>query len=255
MIAPKLKARLEAGETLLTAWLSLPAPLIAEALARDGWDAVVIDLQHGLASFDDMVEAVAGVHRCGAAPIVRVPLADEGLIGRALDAGAEAIISPMINSGQDAAWLAKTCKYPPLGQRSWAPFRAMEVLGFGKDEYLQQANGFTVTLPMIETRWALKNIDAIASTEGIDALFVGTNDLCVSLTEGAACDPTHAEVIKALEQVVRKCSAHGVVAGAYANTPEIARRYRELGFKLIAVGNDAGFLRAGSQTALAAARG
>lgn len=108
---------------------------------------------------------------------------------------------------------------------------------------------------MVETQQALKHIDSICSTPGIDAIFVGPNDLSVSLSEGAAVDPTRHDVVRAMEQIVRKCAAHGTIPGAYANTPEIAKTYREMGVRFIAVANDAAYLSAGSRAMLSAATG
>ena len=249
-----LRSRIEQGETLYSAWHSFAAPQIAEALARDGWDAVVIDMQHGEADYADMARAVAGVAAAGAAPVVRVSIGDEVLLGRAPDAGALGIICPMVNSGQEAASLVRACKYPPLGQRSFAGVRAMAVHGMSGPDYLAAANDLVLAFAMVETAQALKHIDAICSTPGIDGVFVGPNDLSVSLSGGMTVDPSMHEVEEALRLVVRKCAAHKVIAGAYANTAEIARLYRDMGFRFIAVAGDAAYLSAGSRSMLAAAR-
>lgn len=245
---------MQAGETLYAAWVSVASAHVAETLAREGWDAVIIDMQHGLADYADMMTAIPGIVAAGAIPVVRVPIGDDPLLGRTIDAGALGVICPMVNSGQDAAWFARSCKYPPLGSRSWAPLRAMAVLGMERDAYLHTANDLILSFAMVETQAALKHIDSICSTPGIDAIFVGPNDLAVSLTGGEAVDPTHPEVVKALRQIVRKCEAYSVVPGAYANTPEIAREYRDMGFRFIAVANDQAYLRAGTQAMLAGAR-
>ena len=235
--------------------MTIPSPIVADALAGDGWKTIVIDMQHGLVGYSDMVACVAAIKRAGAAAVVRVPVSDEGLIGRAMDAGAEGIICPMINSGQEASWLTRCAKYPPMGQRSWAPMQALNLFAMAKDNYLAGANDFVVNAAMVETRTALKNIDAICSTPGIDMVFVGPNDLSVSLSEGRRVDPTDPEVEKALRLVLRKCEAHGVFSGAFANTVEIAKVYREMGFRFIAVGSDLKYLSAGSKAALTGAGG
>jgi 4-hydroxy-2-oxoheptanedioate aldolase len=254
MAAIALKSRFETGDTLYAAWHGFAAPQVAVALARDGWDAVVIDMQHGQSSYRDMAEAVAGVAAAGVAPVVRVGIGDEVLLGRAPDAGATGVICPMVNSGQEASAFARACKYPPLGQRSFAGVRAMQVHGMTGPEYLKAANDLVLTFAMVETAQALKHIDSIASTPGIDAIFVGPNDLSVSLSDGGAVDPTLPKVEQAMRLIARKCEAHQVVAGAFANTPEIARTYREMGFRFIAVSTDATYLSAGSRAMLKAAK-
>lgn len=254
MGAPAFRQRLKAGETLYSAWIAMGSPRIADAVARDGWDAVIVDVQHGLADYEQIVASITAIVSAGIVPVVRVPMGDDPLLGRCNDAGALGIICPMINTPADAKWFAGACKYPPLGARSWGPMRAMQIYGLGRDDYFKAANEMVLSFAMIETRSALDNIDAIASTPGIDALFVGPNDLCVSLTNGAMIDVTHPDVIAALELIVRKCNEHGIVPGAFANTPEIAQSYRKMGFRFISVGTDAGYLAAGSQGALATAK-
>lgn len=254
MATSALRPRFENGETLYAAWHTFAAPQVAAALARDGWDAVVIDMQHGSADYADMAAAVAQVASARIAPMVRVGIGDQVLLGRAPDAGATGVICPMVNSGQDAASFARACKYPPLGQRSFAPARALEIHGMTGPEYLAAANGLVLSFAMVETGLALKHMDAIASTPGIDGIFVGPNDLSVSLSGGAAVDPTLPKVEQALQLIARKCASHGAIAGAFANTPEIARIYRQMGFKLIAVASDAAYLANGSRAMLAAAK-
>jgi len=255
MAAPDLKSRLAAGETLYSAWVTMPCADIAGALARSGWDAVVIDMQHGYGDFASLRDGIAQAAAAGAATMVRIGLGEDGLTGRAADCGALGLICPMVNSGQEAASFARTAKYPPLGQRSWAPMRALEVLGMEREDYLARANELVLSFAMVETALALKHIDSICSTPGIDGIFVGPNDLSVSLTKGAAADPARPEVRQALGQIARKCAAHNVVPGIFANTPELARIYREMGFSFIAVASDAKYLAAGSKAMLDAARG
>lgn len=254
MATTALKSRLENGDTLYAAWSAFAAPQVSAALAGDGWDAVVIDMQHGSADYAQMVEAVGRVAAAGAAPFVRVGINDQVLLGRAPDAGATGIICPMVNSGEDAAAFARACKYPPLGQRSFAGVRALEVHGMSGPEYLAAANDLVLSFAMVETARALETMDAIAATPGIDGIFVGPNDLSVSLSGGTAVDPTLPEVEQAMRRIAEACTANGAIAGAFANTAEIARTYRQMGFKLIAVASDAAYLANGSRAMLAAAK-
>src|SRR6202022_470774 len=169
-----LARRLRAGETVYSGWCGLPYPIVAELVGREGFAAVTLDGQHGLWDTASIVAGVAHVRQSGAAPIVRIPVGDFATVSRALDFGAEGIIAPMINTVEDARAFVSVAKYPPVGERSWGPHRAM-TLGNIPDQktYLGEANALTVTSAMIETRTALANLDAIAATEGIDGLFVG----------------------------------------------------------------------------------
>jgi len=249
-----LRARLEAGDTLYTAWCLLPEPLTAEMLARQDWDCVTLDCQHGFIDYADMLAMVMAIQGAGKPALVRAPLGDEGFIGKALDAGADCIIAPMINTPEDARWFAEASNYPPIGQRSWGPMRAMDVAGLDKDAYLAKGNDLTLAWAMLETEEALSNIDTLFTTPGIDGVFVGPNDLCNSLTGGEYVDPGHEKVVQALELVLEKTREHKGFAAIYASTPEVARAYADQGFQFIALGSDAGFLRNAAASALAAAK-
>src|SRR5215469_12716737 len=124
-----LVQRLRAGETIFSGWCGLPYPLVAETLGRDGFAAVTLDSQHGLWDLNSILTTIAAVRQGGAAPLVRVPVADFATVSRALDFGAEGIIAPMINSAADARAFAAAAKYPPIGERSWGPHRAMTLAG------------------------------------------------------------------------------------------------------------------------------
>src|SRR5499427_10222069 len=190
-----LARRLKAGETVYTGWCGLPYPLLPEIIAREGFSAVTIDGQHGLWDTAAIVAGVAAVRQGGAAPVVRVPVGGFASISRALDFGAEGIIAPMINTEADARALAGFAKFPPIGERSWGPHRATTLAGLTDQSiYLREANDHIITLAMIETRTALDNVEAIAATPGIDALFLGPADLSIALSKGANVDPMSGEV-------------------------------------------------------------
>jgi 4-hydroxy-2-oxoheptanedioate aldolase len=251
-----LARRLAAGETVYTGWCALPAPIVAETIAREGFVAVTIDQQHGLWDTEATVAGIAAIRSGGAAPIVRVPLGAFATASRALDFGAEGIIAPMINTVADAKAFVSAAKYPPLGERSWGPMRAMTLAGIadGK-QYLREANAATVTLAMIETRTAMDNLEAIAATPGIDVLFVGPSDLSIGLTDGAELDPHSNTVETALDRIVTACSKAGKIAGLYCANAERAVACARRGFRFLAVGSDLGFLRAGTAAQLKTLKG
>jgi 4-hydroxy-2-oxoheptanedioate aldolase len=242
-----LARRLRAGETVYSGWCTLGSPIVAESVAREGFVAVALDAQHGLWDAAAVPAGIAAVHHAGATPIVRVPLNDFGFVSRALDLGAEAIIAPMINSAADARVFASVAKYPPLGERSWGPTRAMSLQGMSiATDYLREANAGTLTLAMIETPRALANADAIAATPGIDALFVGPYDLSTSLSAGKAQDINAPEVDKAIDTICAAAVKAGKIPGIYCRDAERARAMTKRGFKFIAVGNDLGLVREGA---------
>jgi 4-hydroxy-2-oxoheptanedioate aldolase len=242
-----LARRLRAGETVYSAWCSLASPIVAETIAREGFAAVTLDAQHGLWDTGSIIAGIGALCHAGAAPIVRVPLGDFGLVSRALDVGAEAVIAPMINTPADARQFASVAKYPPLGERSWGPQRAMSLQGLSvATDYLRDANSGTLTLTMIETPAALSNVDAIAATPGIDALFIGPYDLSTSLSAGKAQDINAPEVDKAIDQICAAAVKAGKIPGIYCRDAGRALAMAKRGFKFITVGNDQGLVREGA---------
>jgi 4-hydroxy-2-oxoheptanedioate aldolase len=248
-----LARSLRAGETVFSAWCTLASPLAAETVAREGLAAVVLDVQHGLWDTASLVAGIGAVHHGGAAPIVRVPLDDFALVSRALDFGAEAVIAPMINSAADAKKFASVAKFPPAGERSWGPQRAMALQGRNvATDYLREANEGTLTLAMIETPTALKNVDAIAATAGIDALFVGPYDLSTSLSGGKAQDVQAPEVERAIDQICAAATKANKIPGIYCRDAERALAMAKRGFKFLTIGSDLAIVREGAAAILRA---
>jgi 4-hydroxy-2-oxoheptanedioate aldolase len=251
-----LAQRLRAGETVFSGWCGLPYPIVAETLARDGFPAVTIESQHGLWDVAGILAGVAAIRQGGGAPIVRVPLGDFALVSRALDFGAEGIIAPMINTQADARAFAAAAKFPPVGERSWGPHRAMTLGGVpDMATYLREANDHVITLAMIETRTALQNFDAIVSTPGIDGFFLGPSDLSIALSDGKNVDPLSKEVDQHLDRMIAGAQKAGKIAGAYCHSAERAAALAKRGVKFLAVSSDLSMLRAGAAAALKVLKG
>jgi 4-hydroxy-2-oxoheptanedioate aldolase len=251
-----LATRLRAGEPVFSGWCGLPYPLIAETLGRDGFVAVTVESQHGLWDVNGILAGIAAIRQGGAAPLVRVPFGDFALVSRVLDFGAEGIIAPMINTVADAKAFVSATKFPPLGERSWGPTRAMTLAGISDaKQYLNEANAATVTLAMIETKTAMANLDAIAAVPGIDVLFVGPSDLSIGLTDGKELDPHSDTVEAALDKIIAACRKAGKIAGLYCANAERAVACAKRGVRFLAVGSDLGFLRAGTAAQLKVLKG
>ena len=256
MAAFSLAARLRAGDTVFSAWCTLASPVAAETIAREGFAAVVLDVQHGLWDTTALIAGVSALHHANAAPVVRVPLDDFSFVSRALDFGAEAIIAPMINSAADARRFASVAKFPPLGERSWGPQRAMTLQGCtAATDYLREADEQTMTLAMIETATALNEVDDIAATDGIDALFVGPYDLSTALSAGRAQDVTAPEVERAIDKICTAASKAGKIPGIYCRDAARALTMAKRGFKFITIGSDFGIMRDGAAGIMKALRG
>ena len=251
-----LARRLAAGETVYTGWCALPAPIIVETIAREGFSTVTIDQQHGLWDTAATAVGIASIRAVGAAPVVRIPLGAFAVASRALDFGAEGIIAPMINTIEDAKAFVGATKFPPLGERSWGPARAMTLAGIADPkQYLNEANDSTVTLAMIETKTAMANLDAIAAVPGIDVLFVGPSDLSIGLTDGRELDPHSATVDAAVDKLVATCRKAGKIAGLYCVNADRAVACAKRGIRFLAAGSDLAFLRAGAAAQLKTLKG
>ncbi len=252
----ELARRLRAGETVFTAWCNLGSPVVAETIVREGYACGVFDAQHGLWDLTAVVNGIVALRNAGSTPAVRIPLADFAFVSRALDFGAEAIIAPMINTVADARQFANAAKYPPVGERSWGPQRAMVLQGKTVAvDYLREANDGTLTLAMIETAVALENAEAIAGTPGIDALFVGPYDLSTALSGGKAQDVTAPEVERAIDKICAAATRAKKIPGIYCRDAERALAMAKRGFRFIAVGSDHGLVREGAAAQVKALKG
>ena len=144
--------------------------------------------------------------------ILRIPVGRNDLASRALDMGFEAVIAPMINSVADAEAFARAMKYPPMGERSWGPTRALQIhTDFTPESYFSAANTQTLALAMIETREAFADLDGILATNGIDGIFVGPSDLSISWSDGAGVDPNNEELQDVIAQIGRRAPRRGQV--------------------------------------------
>jgi 4-hydroxy-2-oxoheptanedioate aldolase len=245
--------RLSAGKPAFTAWCGLPEPGLAGILAREPFDAVTLDMQHGAINLSTAMRAIPLVAAAGKPALVRIPVGDFAAASRLLDAGASAIIAPMINTLDDARRFGSFVKFPPIGERSWGPHGALTLSGLQPGDYFARANEFSAAFAMVETREALAIVDDILAAPGIDGIFIGPSDLSIALSAGAVVDPLSAEVEHALDHALARARAAGRLIAVYAHSGERAGALARRGFDLIAVASDIAFLRAGAAQALKAA--
>jgi 4-hydroxy-2-oxoheptanedioate aldolase len=249
-----LVPRLKEGRPAFSAWCGLAEAAISGYLAREpGFDAVVLDMQHGVIDFLTATRAIPLIAAAGKPAIGRIPVGEFATASRLLDAGASGIIAPMINTVEDARRFVSFTKFPPQGDRSWGPHPALALSGLTFPQYFHGANGFVLNFAMIETRQALDRVDDILAVEGIDALFIGPSDLSIGLSGGASVAPEGAEVDQAIDHALARARAAGKMAGIYAPSGERAADFARRGYEFIAVGSDLGFLRNGANAMLKAA--
>ena len=235
-----------AGNEVLGSWLSIPDPHAAEVVSRVGFDYVCVDMQHGIADYQAAVAMIQAINvgRNGT-PICRVPWNEPGIIGRMLDAGARAIIVPMVNSVAEAVRAVEATKYPPLGQRSYGPTIIGARARNEGEDYYPTANETNGCIPMIETRDAVENLDGILSVEGVDAIYVGPADLSLSFGYGPNYSDDNQEYKEVLEHIVERCKSAGKVAGIHS-TVGLANNRRDKGFMMQTISGDIAALAKGS---------
>ena len=248
-------ARALAGGGVYSAWVGINDAQIAEALAREDFDAVTLDMQHGSFDLVGAARAILSVALAGKPTVVRVGVGDFAAASRMADMGAAAVIAPMINSAADARAFAEAMKFPPLGKRSWGPRACSPLSGFVGPAYLHEANAITLAIAMVETREALAAADEICATPGIDGVFVGPSDLSIALADGGTVDPHGPAVEAALSQVVAAAKRAGKFAGLFCFTGAQAKAARERGIAFASISTDALLLRAAARAELEKARG
>lgn len=226
----------KAGRTTLGGWCTLPNALAAEIIGRQPLDYVCIDQQHGMIDDSSMVPMLQAISAAGSTAIVRVRWNEPAAIMSALDAGALGVIVPMIETPDDARQAVRACRFPPLGQRSYGPIRARDVLGSADPDVLNRV----ACIVMIETAEALDRVDEIVSVDGIDAIYIGPSDLALALGEKPGT--TSAKLGDAIDAIVDSCRRHGVAVGIHTASGDVARGYRERGFDLVTVFSDAALI-------------
>ena len=237
------------GGVAYGAWLMIPSAVSAEALAREGYDYVCVDMQHGLIGYETALAMLQSISATESMPFVRVPANDFATIGKMLDAGAMGVIIPMVNSAAEAREAVRACRYFPKGARSWGPTRATMYAGA---DYYPNADDEVACIPMIETKQAVDALDEILAVAGIDCAYVGPSDLSVTL--GLPPGPDNDGAFEEARLLIaRKCKEHGVVAGMHANA-SLAAKHRAAGYQMITISADLSALTQRAATDLRVAR-
>ena len=247
----RLRTLWKTGGAAVNGWLAIPNGFSAETMAHQGWDSLTIDLQHGVVDYQSMIPMLQAISTTDTVPVVRVPWLEPSALMKALDAGAYGVICPMISTADEAARLVAYTHYAPRGTRSFGPVRA---LLYGGADYAQHANDTIVTFAMIETAQALDNLDDILSVEGLDAVYIGPSDLSLALGCRPVFDDVDPPVAQAIDHVLERAKAHGLVAGIHNTGPEAALKRIAAGFQFVTVSSDARLIAAGAQQVMAAMR-
>ena len=235
------------GKCVTLGWLSVPNSFTAEVMARQGFDALCVDLQHGLNELSNLLPMMQAISQTDTVPVVRVPWNDPAMIMKALDVGAYGIIVPLVNTAAEAAAAVAACRYPPVGMRSSGPIRAVH---YGGADYQANANDQIVVLAMIETKEGLANLDAICATPGLDGVYIGPADLSYALgmpPRGDNPDPHHLATCDRIRDAAHR---RGIKACMHCASAAFAAGAIKRGFDLIMLTSDVASMTAGARRQL-----
>lgn len=246
-----LAARWRAGRAPIGLWSGVDDPVAAEIIGRSGFDFVAVDLQHGFASLSSLPRLLHALHHTPSASVVRVAWNRPEDIMRALDLGADAVIVPMVDTAEQAAQAVSASRYAAGGRRSWGPLWTDPRRG-SPDPAEGDARAACVV--MIETRQGLDSLDAILAVEDLAAIYVGPNDLSLSLGLGRVSPADSPELHEVIEQIAQRARQAQVPVGFDCVSPQEARYWLERGMDFTISGRDTSLLRSSSEAAARAIR-
>lgn len=240
-----IKQKLRSGQTVLGSWLTLGNLTAARMLARSGFDWLTVDLEHAPIDWSQAAALFATVADAGCIPLCRVPEGSVVCVKRALDAGAFGIVAPMVESAEQARGIVAAAKYPPQGVRSvGGPLAALNFNAAPAD-YYAAANDQILVVLQIESPVGVESAEAIMSTTGCDAVFIGPNDLKFTLGARLGREPTDAEFENQIDALVQAARRTGVALGMHTSNAAAALRRAAQGMQLLAVGSDLSLLNMG----------
>ena len=252
MIQNRTRARLKAGEAVVGTWLGVPSPISARFMAQLGFDYLTVDMEHQPIGIETAAAMFAVIAAAGVTPLARVPWNTGENIKRVLDCGAHGIVVPMVNTRAEAEAVVAAAKYPPDGVRSVGG--ALHAMNFGTDPatYYARANGEILVVVQAESPEGVANAAEILSVPGIDAVFIGPNDLLAQMGQTPRMESDAPQFVEALEHIVRTADRFGVAPGIHTANNEMCGRRMAQGFRFMAIASDARFMVAGAQAELRA---
>lgn len=235
------KEKLQRGEVTIGTWLASSDSVSAELMAHAGFDWLTLDMEHCPFDFGDLVHVVQAINTTDTTPMVRVSWNDAQVIKRVLDTGVMGIVVPRVDTREEAVRAVAACRYPPVGFRGAGGIRHR--IYYGAD-YMEKANEEVSVHLMIEDVEAVKNIEEIISVPGIDAVFIGPNDLAFSMGIPGGYDNPHPDHIKACRHVLETGKRMGVPVGIHCSGPEEVNRRIQEGYLWLPMASDLRLLQA-----------
>ena len=233
-----LRSRLQAGQPVIGTMIQeISTPFIVHALANAGFDFVYVDLEHGRFGIEAAIGLIQTIRLTKMVPLVRVPDNQYYFIARLMDAGAQGVMIPRVETRQQAEAAVQAIRYPPIGQRGLAVAR-------GHNDYqrqdpltfTQEANAENLLIVQIESKRAVENVDDIISTPGVDIALIGPGDLSLSL--GIPLKMDHPLMVDAVEKVVASCKRHNVIAGIHVGDLKAIKYWSQNGIPLLSGSSD-----------------
>jgi 2-keto-3-deoxy-L-rhamnonate aldolase RhmA len=245
-----LKARLREDGPGLACWLMLGSTGVTEIVARAGYDAVMIDLEHGPMDFGEATEMLRALNGFEVAPLARVPANDPVDLKRILDTGVTGVMVPAVHSVADAERAVAGCRYPPKGHRGLAA-TVVRATGHGAfwQDYLAAIDRRLTLICQIESPQGLDAVEQIAAVDGVDMLFVGPFDLSAQL--GYLGQPDHPEVQRAVQRIEKAAKAADKLLGGIATPERGPEQLVKAGYDLLIPDADVAHLRTGAETSVA----
>jgi 4-hydroxy-2-oxoheptanedioate aldolase len=247
-VTNKLAGAWADGGATVGAWVTNDSSDTVDVLARSGYDYIGIDCQHSLLTESDAGRLLKPLIDTPVAAIVRVSRNEPAAIGRLLDAGADGVIVPMVDTPEEAAAAVAACRYAPHGVRSYGPFRSS--LGLDTGELEARVSCFV----MVESAQAIANLDAICATPGLAGVYVGPGDLSVTMGTSWLRRPRPTEVTDVIATIPAACRRAGVIPGMHAGNATLGAELITLGFQFVTLSSDMSLLAAGASRDLETAR-
>ena len=233
-----VKAALRAGQAQVGTWLSLGSVFAARVMARVGFPWLTVDLEHSPIDWSDAALLFGAIADAGCVPLARVPRGDHDHIKRVLDAGAHGIVVPMVNTVEEARAAIAAAKFPPVGNRSVGG--ALHALNFNTTagDYFKHANDELLVILQTESPEGVENAEAIYSLPGVDAIFVGPNDLTFQMRGPDGRDPSPAALEEMLQRVLATGKKVGTPVGLHVQTTEAVQKRIAEGWQFIALASE-----------------
>ena len=231
-----VREKILTGQPTIGCFMGLGSPNLAELLAYAGYDWLVIETEHNAldtAQIEHMLMAINGTETI---PIVRIPSANPVFIQRALDIGGMGILVPMVKTADEAQAIVDATRYPPQGKRGWGPLRASQYT-VDNEDYFNRANDNILVFLLIETKEAVENLEAIGAVPGVDVLYIGMWDLCLSMGLNPLHMP-HPETDAVIERALEVGRGGDVAIGFGESTPERLQSRQAQGFNVLGYGPD-----------------